>query len=310
MATPFQVGFSAELLEPGIKDYYQQGLEGDRKTYYDQILRVESSQKAKETLRSYANLGAMTSFHAGGYIPSDTVVDGYASVFTHAMYGKVVGIDRNTYDDQQYRVLQDIPQMLGTSVKVTKEILGAAPFNQAFATTIADGKVLCASDHPLTKSGGTASNVLATPGDPSYSTFVGLAKLLQVQQDAAGNYIEFRDAQKIWLVHPDFWDVAVQAVGDVALGLASSPSTANANAGIKNPWSGGVTIIANPWLTDADASFLIASGKHRGYFFVRREANAPKVWDENNPEVVYASAVARYSTGFADWRGVVGTPGA
>jgi hypothetical protein len=311
MATSFQVlPFGAHLLEPGIKENFELGLDGSRPTYFDQLLRVESSEKAKETLRSYANLGAMSSMAHGGYIPSDTLVNGYPTVFTHVKYGKVIGIDKESWDDDQYDVIRGAPKMLGESARVTKEIIAHAPFNQAFATALGDGVVLCSNAHPLPKAGGTDTNLLGTAGDPSYSTFVGMAKLLQLQKDAAGNPVEFRDAQKIWLVHPNYWDVAVQAVGDVALGLASSPATANANSGIKNPWAGNIRVIASPWLTDLNASFLIAAGKHRGYFFVRKDATSPKVWDEPNPEVVYAAVTGRFSAGFADWRGLVGTPGA
>jgi hypothetical protein len=311
MATSFQVlPFGAHLLEPGIKENFVLGLDGSRPTYYDQITRVEQSEKAKETLRSYANLGAMASMNHGGYIPSDTLVNGYVTTLTHVKYGKVIGIDKESWDDDQYDVIRGAPRMLGESARVTKEIIAHAPYNQAFATALSDGKVLCAADHPLPKGGGTDRNLLATAGDPSYSTFVGLAKLLQLQKDAAGNPIEFRDAPKIWLVHPDYWDVAVQAVGDVALGLASSPATANANSGIKNPWAGNIRVVASPWLTDANSSFLIAQGKHRVYFLIRKDTTSPKVWDENNPEVTYAAITGRFTSGAADYRGVVGTPGA
>lgn len=313
MASTFQVGFSSAVLEPGIRKYFQQGMTGDEKTIFDKYLNVETSEKRDAKYRSFPTLGAMASMSNGGDIPADTLVDGYATTISPTKYGKVVGIDKESWDDDLYDVIKKLPTILGRSVRVTKEIVAAGLFNAAFSTALSDGVALISALHPLAKAGGTTSNVLGTPADPSYSTWAGLNALLITQKDGAGQPMFYLDKPKIWMVHPDFYDVAVQAVNSgTAITVAGA---ANTNSGIINPWSSGsagsTTVLANPYLTDLDASFLfVAPGSHEARLVIRKDAGAPKVWDENNPEVVYAAATMRLGVGAADWRGFVGTAGA
>jgi Mu-like prophage major head subunit gpT len=309
-AATHQIGFSQATLEPGVRYFFEQGRKGEDSSIFNTILNVEGSTKWRETLRNYSGLGAMAAVGHGDMIPTDTVLDGFLSQFTHTKYGKIVGIDRESIDDDQYGIVKNMGTLLADSVRYTKEFVAHRPYNEAFAVNLSDGVPLISASHPLTKAGGVASNILGTAADPSYAGWAALNTALITQPSGARVPKFFLDAEKIWFVHTDFYDVAVQAVESSSTPIIAGTGTTNANSGLKNPWSGKTTIVASPYLTDTDAHFLIAKGRHEGYMFVRRDANAPESKMEYNPEVMFSKVVLRLSSGFADWRGVVGSQGA
>jgi phage major head subunit gpT-like protein len=307
----FQTNWNQNLLEPGIRYYFMLGRKAAMgEAIYTRLLNTENSEKAKETMRSYANLGPMVGMSHGGTIPADTMLDGFPMIFQHVKYGKIIGIDAESIADDQYGIVKKMAGLLPRSVQVTKEILGHTPYNNAFTTNLSDGVPLIANNHPLIKAGGTASNILPTAFDPSYSCFSALATMLQTQRDAAGQPLMYADQQKIWLVHPDFYAPAIQAVDSTSTAIVEGSGTANANSALVNPWKGKTTVISSPYLTDNDASFMIVVGGHEGYFFTRSESGTPETWMERNPEVQYSKVTGRYSMGFADWRGIAGSAGA
>jgi hypothetical protein len=309
--TPYQVGFSQAILEPGVRYYTEIGRKAGDKTFFEQLLTVEGSTKAKETIRNFASFGAMTSVGHGQELPPDQMLDGYQTVLTHVKYAKVVGVDKETIDDDQYDIVRRMGTLLGRSIRVTKEIVGHLPFNRAFDLNLSDGVPLISASHPVLRTNGLASNVLAPAGDPSFQTWSNLNTLLLTQKDSAGFPLFFLDAEKVWLINPAWYDIAIQSVNSsTAITFAGS---VNPNASIINPWAGKTSVIASPYFdydAEGDASILFARGAHEGYMFVRKDAGSPESWTEKNPEVMYTKATMRLSSGFTDWRGVVGTAGA
>jgi hypothetical protein len=312
-----QVGFDLQTLEPGIKYFFKQGENGEIRLKGSEILKWEGSQKAKETIRSFSSFASMSQMQHGGVIPSDTLLPGYSTVFTHGKYGKVIGLDKESWDDDLYDVIRRTPELLGDSLRYTKELIAHAPFNLAFAaggTVLGDGVSLINANHPLTKIGGVFSNVLGTPQPPSYGSYASLHRLLQIQKNSAGMPIDYQSKPKLWIVHPDYGDIARQVVGSSSGMYVQQTATQNANSNVINPWYGNVKVVESPYLTQNTSHFLMIASGHYGYFFTRTEANMPNVndrsvWEEPNPEVVYAKVTLRASSGFADWRGIVGTFG-
>ncbi len=319
MAIPFQgqTGFDVATLEPGIRKFFKQGENAELRLKAEQILNFEDSMKSKETLKSFSSFGALGSMANGGLIPEDTFLSGYSTVFTHAKYGKKVGIDRESWDDDLYQIINQQPKLLGESVQYTKELIAHAPYNLAFAAggiLMGDGVTLVSATHPLTRIGGTFSNVLGTPAPPSYGSWASLQRLLQIQKDSAGKPLDYMARPKIWLVHPDYGDIARQAVGSSSGMYVQQTATQNANPNVINPWSGTTTVVESPYLTQNTSHFLLIATGHYGYFFTRTDTQVPGVankgiWEEPDPEVIMMKATGRFSAGFADWRGVVGSFG-
>lgn len=306
-----QVEFDVETLEPGLIEMYEQGRSGQRQNFYSRIIRVEGSKKAAEHIKNYATLGPLTQMSHGGNLPQDTFVTGYKTNFVHRKYGKIIGIDIESWEDDQYDVVRKAPKMLGRSVELTKEQIAHAPFNLAFPTTgltLADGVTLINANHPLTKAGGVFSNVLATPRDPGYLAYLDLLELLHTQPDAANQPLVYADMPKVWLVHPTFAQEAWQAVQSTT--AMSVSGSANANSAIINPGKnyGPVTVLPDPFVADTNSSIMMVSPDNlEAVMFIRKETGL-RVYERENPEVIFAQTTLRLSAGFHDWRGTAGTP--
>jgi hypothetical protein len=311
-----QIEFDVETLEPGLVEMYEQGRGGQRQSYYQRIIRVEGSKKAAEHIKNYATLGPLTQMTHGGNVPSDTFVTGYKTNFVHKKYGKIIGIDIESWEDDQYDVVRKAPKMLGRSVELTKEQVAHAPFNLAFTGTglaLSDGVTLVSASHPLTKVGGVTSNVLGTARDPGYLAYLELLEMLHTQLDAAGQPLIFADLPKIWLVNPAFAQEAWQAVQSTTAMVVASlgTNTLNSNSAIPNPGKnyGPVTVIADPFFTDTNASLMFVTPDNlEAVMYIRKETGL-RVYEKENPEVIFAQTTLRTSAGFHDWRGVAGTPG-
>jgi hypothetical protein len=201
--------------------------------------------------------------------------------------------------------------LLNRADYLTDEILAASLLNNGFSTVQSDGVVLFSNAHPLTKSGGTASNLLTTAGDPSFATFSAMNTQLLVQKDGANQPVTYEGMQKTYVYHPDFADVMRQVFQSRSSPVIfAGPGNANsttANSGVAQPWN-DVVGLENPFLTDNDSSFLLIKEAVQWYFITRQAASI-KTWTENNPEMYLASLVKRIAVMAADWRGGVGTPG-
>jgi hypothetical protein len=296
---PPQIGFTSWLFEPGVTLAFEQGNAGKRQSYKDKFLNNLSSSKAKETFRNYPGMGPAVQTQHGAPLAVDTIVDGYATVAPAIYFTKLLGVDKPTMDDDKYYSLfGKMGTLLNRADYLTDEILAASLLNNGFSTVQSDGVVLFSNAHPLTKSGGTASNLLTTAGDPSFATFSAMNTQLLVQKDGANQPITYEGMQKTYVYHPDFADVMRQVFqsrsSPIIFGGPGNANTTTANSGVAQPWN--------------DSSFLLIKEAVQWYFITRQAASI-KTWTENNPEMYLASLVKRIAVMAADWRGGVGTPG-
>lgn len=311
---PPQIGWgNTALFEPGLLDYFEQGQGGSRQTYYDKIFKVLSSEKAKETLRSYTSVGPAVQTAHGAPMATDRILDGYATVGTHLYYTKLLGVDKPTWDDDKYYgVLRKMGKMLARAEYLTREIVGASLINNGFSTNQSWGTPIFSASQPITGTGGTDSNILGTPGDPSFATFSALNTKLLVQKDSAGQPMTFQGMQKTYTYHPDFEDVVRQIMQSrssaVVFGGPGNSNTANNNSAIAQPWN-DVTPLMNPFYTDNDASVLFIPEVVEWMFFNRQNADVTS-WFENDPKAYKTSLEMRLVAIAADWRGASATPGA
>lgn len=308
---PAQIGFSVEAQKPGILKWFNVGSGAQEVTVYDRIFQVHNATLPTERVRSVGDFGPQTQMGHGADYPFERFLDGRETSFTAVKYGKAFGINEEAIDDDQYGVVKRSSEKLGRSRRVTKEYVAAAVFNNGFATALADGKVLFASDHPLL-GGGSDSNLLATPGDPSYSTWFSMMTLIQIQKDEAGNPLSYMDSDFQYIVHPNYYAIAKQAVESTSAPyLGSGTSVQNANPGVTSPYKGRATVVPWAYLTDANASFLSAGPqKVELHFFVRKDPASPKVYMDETNDTIISKHAQRIVAGAADWRGLVGTPGA
>lgn len=313
MAGSFQADFSVRDLEPILNEFYLRGRGGQEKMYWSEIYGApQGSVKQKETISNFSALPGLIGFNSGQLIPGMLLKDAFTTTFTHRLFGGVVGIAQETFDDSQYKIPQKAGMMLGRSDRLCVERVAHEPINLGFSANLADGVPLFSAAHPSVN-GGPLGNNISVAADPSFTALDNHMAVLNFMTDDAGNPIVFRDIPKLWIVHPIFEGAALQAANSISTAFVVGSGVGNANSGLVNPYKGqgmgAVKVMADPFIDDNDSSYLLALGAHEGRVFSREDA-ALNTWKENNPRAIFSSKIRRLSSGFTDYRGISGNTGA
>jgi phage major head subunit gpT-like protein len=209
----------------------------------------------------------------------------------------------NLYDSLGKRYVK----ALAKSMQNTKEVKGADVLNNAFNTSFlgGDGKVLIATDHPLT-GGGTLANRASTMADLNETSLEDALIDISTFTDDRGLTISVRATKLV--VPPQLVFVADRILNSPQrVGTADNDINAIANTGVL---PGGYTV--NHYLTDTDAFFLLTSVTEAGEglkMFQRTPMETSMEPDFSTGNIRY-KARERYSFGFSDFRGVYGSQGA
>ena len=132
---------------------------------FTKIFEKEITDQAFVRDVGVTGFGLAAQLGEGEGVHYDSAQQGFVKDYTIVDYGLGFIITRNMVDDDQYRrPAKNRARALAFSMRQTKEILGANVLNRAFnsAYTGADGKELCATDHP---NGGGAGGTYANEPD-------------------------------------------------------------------------------------------------------------------------------------------------
>ncbi|GEM_PF-394541 len=224
-------------------------------------------------------------------------------------YGKATSYGMSTITDDMYGVIKKMTALTGSisvAERSTRDVLAANILNYAFTaghTGGYDNHILCSNAHPNTVSGGTWSNVLATPADLSYSSLNTAITMLQTMPDLKN--IPMKLMPKKLVVHPENIHTAYEILHSEKL-----PDTNYNNVNAINSMY-NIEIVANPFLTDTDAWFLIADDPvGSGLVFINRANLGLDVVPEPEHRKVTVVYVSRFTLGWIDPHFIIGTPGA
>lgn len=244
----------------------------------------------------------------GEEIQSQRLYQGFDKTYTALKYGVLMSISQESIDDQKFDVFSQNPRRFIRSMMSTQEIVAANIFNNGFSggDTGPDGVVLFSASHPLLAPGaGTASNTLGTAADLASSSLKALVTLMRGTVDSAGNKVMIQP--RTLMVPKDNEFLAHELLKSQLL-VNSDNSYVNA----VNSVTGRYTIepLVNDYLTDTDASFLLADpvDHNLNFYWAKR----PEISDDSEfkTEVMLTKGIMRFAVGYSDWRGVVGTEGA
>jgi hypothetical protein len=296
--------FSSDLL-PLIKNWF--GEPNNMPLYYDKMVAVEKTNSNYQVDAIRDSLGLMQMKNEGSALTYDTSKEVYKPTYQPVAYALGFIITKEAVDDG-LAVLKakTFTKDFKISALQTRETIVANLYNNAFAAssvtmTNGDGKTMVASDHPV--HGGTQSNLI-TGG----SVDISEAAIEQLRQDVrnAKNHRGLRQNLMI--------DKLICSVGDEAAAnriLYSEKRVATADNDLNfhrmnNTVPGG--IIANPYLTDADAYFVTTSAPNGPKLLVRQEPEIDEAGDFDTKNAKY-SVMMRLVAGWSDWRGVYGSAG-
>lgn len=265
---------------------------------FSRIFNVKKSTKAKEYDYHVAGTGVWEEKSPSGSIAEDTIADGEEVTYIHKAYAKMISVERELADDDQYHIIEKLPRSLGRGCRVTVEETAISVINDGFSTNGYDGVPLFSASHPLLK-GGTASNIM-TGADLTDATLkLGIAAMRTQTLTEEG--FKMQASAKQLIVHPDN--------EFNALTILKSAQTSGTSNNDQNVVKDRLGVVVMDYLDDSDAWFLRDPRLSETNFFwrVKPEFKSTEVFDNM---VAKYRGYCRFSVGYSDWRGWIGNTGA
>jgi len=270
---------------------------------HKEIFETETSERSFEEETKLSGFSAAPVKNEGQAIAYDNAQEAWTARYQHETIALGFSVTEEAIEDNLYDSLSArYTKGLARAMAYTKQVKAATILNNAFAggPTYGDGKVLCASDHPLV-SGGTNSN---TGGAADLNETSLEAAVIQIAgwTDERGLLIAAKPKR---LVLPP----ALMFVGTRLLETELRVSTNNNDINaLKNNGSipGGYCI--NHFLTDTNAWFLTTDVPNGLKHFIRTPLSNSMDGDFDTGNVRYKSR-ERYSFGASDPLGIFGASG-
>jgi hypothetical protein len=268
------------------------------------VFNIDTSERAYEEDTKVAGLGSMISKPEGTATTFDDPLIGSIVRYTHASYGLGWRVTREMWDDDLYKIMQQMPREVGRAAAYKIEIDAWSILNNAFNAAFIglDGLPLIHTAHPRLDGGGTAANRPTPDVDFSYTAFQAAMDHFNTMVDDRGRPLVIRPS--LLIIDPTFKWAAKEI-----LQSEYKPLTSNNEI---NPLKGELDengFLTCRYLTDPDSWFMLApKGTHDLNFWWRTRPETAEADDFLSGDALY-KVFARYSKGFSEWRGVYGSSG-
>lgn len=290
-----------QLLRPGLAEVF-----GDYPMYpaeYTEIFTEHTSDKAVEIEVEMKLLGLASTKAEGAPTQFQDMGQRVISTYYHRYTSVGFIITRQAMKDNLYESQFPLQaQSLRNSMLQSKEVNGAAVFNNGFSASFpgGDGVALFSTAHPIDT--GTYANT------PTVQTDLNEASL----QDAIVTVSLFRDqAGLITMTKPTKLIVPSQLQFTADRILHSQFRTGTANNDINAIYNIGAVpqgYRVNHFLTDTNGWFLLTDAPN-GLKHYMREALETDVFTDFTSKNLLASAIERYSFGWSNPRGAYASSG-
>lgn len=299
MATA-STGNFAELLWPGIADLWGFSY-SEWDAIYEKFYNIKQSDKAFEKDQQVTGFPKAAIKEEGNEAYFAQMYQGLQKEYRHFTYSIGGVVTREMVEDDQYNVINQIPEMLARSMRETEEVVTHGPLNNGFnaAYAMPDGLALFSTAHLLT-AGGTASNRLSTDADLSLTSLETVLTNIMRFTDDQGLQIMVKPMKII--VPTDLYFTANKI-------LESQYVPGSADNDVNIVTNMGIEPVATPYLTDTDAWFVTTDIKQGFTFYRRRDAELNRDNDFATDNLKMKTST-RFSVGVTDFRAAYGTPGA
>ena len=299
-----------KLLYPGLRKVFFETYD-EIPEQYSKVYNVETSNSATET--DYG-MGAFGDWEERAD-ELDTVA--YAKIkeagevtYKHKAFTKGFMISRELYDDEKYGQMKKMAKALARAGRAKVEKDAVEPLIYGFEGETESGKTREGRDglslfhtaHTLVSSSKTCSNMLTK--ELNEASLKEAMQLMASQLDEAGNLIQMKATKLI--VPP--------ALEDTALRLLHSAQLPGTNYNDTNEYlKDKMQVVVLDYLaTSAGGNdkfwFLQDGSRHEMNFFWRVKPEFKEAEDFDTFVAKYRGYM-RYSLGFSDWRGMVGSTG-
>lgn len=290
----------ADLLDPSFRAIFFKTLEVDPK--YNKIFNVMPSKMKAEKLSGISGFGLPATKNQGAAITYDDPIQKYDKTFTHTTYALGFRVAAEAYDDDLSGSLAKMPKELAKSCMAGKETIHAQHFDrsQNGSYTGADGKVLCATDHPLV-GGGTQSNRPSTNTDLAVTILEDAITAMRTTVNDRGIVQPIKP--RLLIIPPALlWTAKQLLVNDDKAGTTNRDINA-----IKDE---GLQYMIWDYITDTDSWYLLADSDSHGLVsFTRKAITLDSDTDFDTKDGKFSSDY-RDSSGWIDFRGIYGSVGA
>jgi hypothetical protein len=267
---------------------------------YPLLVTQRPSDKYREQVALYGSLGTYSPVSEGAVATEMKPVQQYTKQFTHQEYKGKTPVTERVLQDEDWGYAQNIARMHGDAIIKTLDQNTASEFNGGWdTTTTADGLSLVNNSHTTETSASTFDNSITDALD--YSGLDAGRQNLRNTQDDTGQYIDANlDALLV--------GTALETTALELIQSAMRPDNANMAA---NVFQGTMDLIVWNRFTKGDAYWY-------GFDKAKLMANslmlmriAPVMRNFGNVDsgTRYFGGYFRYTQGFVDWRGVVGSDG-
>lgn len=271
-----------------------------------EIYETESSDRSFEEEVKLSGFSAAPVKNEGAAIEYDSAQEAWTARYTHETIAMGFSITEEAMEDNLYDSLSSrYTKALARAMAYTKQVKAASVLNNAFSgsgVTYGDGKVLCATDHPLV-SGGSNSNRPAVAADLNETSLEAAVIQIAGWTDERGLLIAAKPRKLV--VPPALQFVATRLL-DTEGRVGTADNDINA---LRNNGSIPEGYTVNHYLTDTNAWFLMTDVPNGLKHFVRTPMATSMDADFDTGNARY-KARERYSFGVSDPLGIFGSPGA
>lgn len=298
-----------KLLYPGLRKIFFETYD-EIPEQFPKIFNVQTSTSATETDHGMGAFGDWEERTSEvSTVAYAKISDGGDVTYKHKAFTKGFMIGRELYDDEKYGQMKKMSKALARAGRAKVERDAITVLTKGFkddegAFKGRDGKELFHDAHTLVDcSSKTCSNLVK--GALSRETLKEGLKLMRTQLDEAGNLIQMKATKLI--IPPALEDEARRILHSTQV---SGTELNDTNEYLK---SSGLEIVVLDYLGEeaggSDTMWFLQDGsRHELNFFWRVK---PEFKNEEDFDTFVAKyrGYMRYSYGFSDWRGMVGSKG-
>ena len=299
----------SKLLYPGLRKVFFETYD-EIPEQFPKIFNVQTSNSATETDHGMGAFGDWEERTSEvSTVAYAKISDGGDVTYKHKAFTKGFMIGRELYDDEKYGQMKKMSKALARAGRAKVERDAITVLTKGFkdepgAFKGRDGKELFHDGHTLVDcSSKTCSNLME--GALSRETLKEGLKLMRTQLDEAGNLIQMKATKLI--IPPALEDEARRILHSTQV---SGTELNDTNEYLK---SAGLEIVVLDYLGEeaggSDTMWFLQDGsRHELNFFWRVK---PEFKNEEDFDTFVAKyrGYMRYSYGFSDWRGMVGSKG-
>jgi phage major head subunit gpT-like protein len=293
-----------KLLEPGLRKIFFESY-NELPEQFPKIYNMETSTKAEETDFGMGAFGDWTKRATSlDKVAYQKLSAGKERKYKHDSFTSGFMVERELYDDDQYRQLAKMPSALGRACRASVEKDAISILEKGFTVNGYDGVPLFSNLHPLVDNASIKGKNLVY-GTLTRDTLKEAIKVMREAVDEAGNLMQLK---------PDTL-IIPPALEDTALRILESNLLPGGNSNDTNEYitSKNMKILVMDYLGATaggsdTAWFLQDSKRHQLNFFWRTKPEFK--WDEDfDTFVAKYRGYMRYSYGYSDFRGIVGSDG-